>query len=265
MTGPTGTGSLGAYIDANAAAGVQTIINLKDVVVSGTLNHPYSTFSGSPSTYGLTKTCVNPSTGQACASDADYTAYVASIAKTHAGLWGYYVADEPNTNNDACTGDIPAIQTIINAIRTVDTTHPILAVYAWWTMLSQADATAQLGCLTDSAGKLYAAIDYYPFSGNPPTGSENAQYARWVAGATAANGARGVIGGGVIGQALSSADGETFPTLAQMTAQKTDFNAAKIPNGIYGLYDYPDIIQAPGSDPTSVATKRSETGAVLSL
>ncbi len=252
-TAPTGTGSLGSYIDTNAAAGVQTILSLKDVVVSGTLNHPYSTFSGSPSTYGLTKTCVNPSTGKACASDADYTEYVASVAKTHSGLWGYYVADEPNENGNACTGDIPAIQTIINAIRTVDTTHPILAVYAWWTMASQSDATTQLGCLTDSAGKLYASIDYYPFPGAP----ENSQFAQWVAGATKANTSKGVLGGGLMAQALSSPDGSVFPTLAQMQSQKSDFLAANIPNGVYGLYDYPDIIAAPGSDPTSVSTKRS--------
>jgi hypothetical protein len=260
VTGPTGSGSLGSYIDSNYAAGVQTVLSLKDVVVSGSLNHPYSTFSSQPGTYGLTKTCVNPTTNAACTSDDDYIKYIASVAKTHTGLWGYYIGDEPNTNNDACTGDVPALQNMIADIRAQDTTHPIMIVLGWWPETSQADANAQVGCWTDSARNLYVGIDYYPFDNGA---AENPQYAQWEAAAVKANAGKGVAGGVLIGDALSSPDNAIFPTLAQMKSQKTDFNAANIPNGIYGLYDYPDIIAAPVSDPTSVATKRSEVTTVL--
>jgi hypothetical protein len=262
VTGPTGSGSLGSYIDTNYAAGVQTVLSLKDVVVSGSLNHPYSTFSSQPGTYGLTKTCVNPSTNAACTSDDDYIKYIASVAKTHTGLWGYYIGDEPNTNNDTCTGDVPALQKMIADIRSQDTTHAILIVLGWWPETSQADANAQVGCWTDSARNLYVGIDYYPFDNSEP---ENPQYAQWEAAAVKANAGKGVVGGVLFGDALSSPDNAIFPTLAQMESQKSDFNAANIPNGIYGLYSYPDIIAAPGFDPTSVATKRSRTQTVLAM
>ncbi len=259
-SGPTGSGSLGSYIDSNYATGVQTVLNLKDVVQSGSLNHPYSTFSSDPSTYGLTKTCVNPSTKAACTTDDDYIKYIASVAKTHTGLWGYYIGDEPNTNNDTCTGDVPALQNMIADIRSQDTTHPIMIVLGWWPETSQADAIAQVGCWTDSSHNLYVGIDYYPFANSV---AENPQFAQWEAAAVTADAAKGVAGGVLIGDALSSPDKAIFPTLSQLESQKTDFKAANIPNGIYGLYDYPDILAAPGSDPTSVATKRSEVTTVL--
>ncbi|MGP6191616.1 MAG: hypothetical protein ACLPSH_16435, partial [Vulcanimicrobiaceae bacterium] len=87
----------------------------------------------------------------------------------------------------------------------------------------------------------------------------------WEAAAVKADAAKGVAGGVLIGEALSSPDNAIFPTLSQLESQKSDFNAAKIPNGIYGLYSYPDINAAPGYDSTSVATKRSRTQTVLAL
>ncbi|MGP6158319.1 MAG: hypothetical protein ACLPYS_12580 [Vulcanimicrobiaceae bacterium] len=229
---------------------------------SGSLNHPYSTFSSDPSTYGLTKTCINPSTNAACTTDDDYIKYIASVAKTHTGLWGYYIGDEPNTNNDTCTGDVPALQNMIADIRSQDTTHAIMIALGWWPEVSQADAIAQVGCWTDSAHNLYVGIDYYPFDNGE---AENPQYAQWEAAAVTANAGKGVVGGVLIGEALSSPDNAVFPTLSQMESEKADFLAANIPNGVYGLYSHPDINAAPGSDSTSVATKRSRTQTVLAL
>jgi hypothetical protein len=126
--------------------------------------------------------------------------------------------------------------------------------------------TAQVGCFTDSANNLVVGIDEYPFVGSPPTGSI-ASYPQWLATAVTANASRGVVGGVYVGQALSN-DPDSGTTvwsgLANMETQKASFLAAGVPNGIYGLFSYYDIISAPTStDPTTVAQKRSDTMTVL--
>ena len=123
--------------------------------------------------------------------------------------------------------------------------------------------TAQIGCFTDSANKLVVGIDYYPFPGVFTSG-----YANWLSNAVAANASKGVIGGVMIGQAQSNdpdAPSLLWPGLANMETEKAAFTGAKVLNGIYGLYDYPDIVSAPDllEDVTPVATKRADVSAVL--
>jgi hypothetical protein len=272
ISGPaSGANSIGTYIDTAYADGLMNVVSLKDIVpslLSGESN-PYSNFTGDTYDYPLTTTCVNPSTGAKCSNDDDYIKYIVSLAKTHAGTWGYYVADEPQTSSngaggassDACTGDVPAINNMIADIRTQDTTHPVMIVEGWWYWTSQADANAQVGCFTDSAHNMVVGIDDYPFPG-----TFSANYATWLAGAVKADASKGVTGGVAIGQALSNdpnAPSITWPGLANMETEKAAFEAANVPNLIYGLYDYPDIISNPSQDSTSVATKRSNTAAVL--
>jgi hypothetical protein len=268
----TGADSFGSEIDTAHADGLAFIVSLKDIVPSlqSGETHPYSYFSGSPSTYPLTVTCVNPSTNVTCQNDDDYIEYIASLAEAHAGTWGYYVADEPQTgpaNGSAgwngCTGDVSAINKIIADIRTQDTTHPVMIVLGWWYSESQSDMIAQVGCFTDSAKKMVVGIDYYPFPG-----AFSSNYSTWLAGAVSADASKGVIGGVYIAQALSNDPNNpsvVWPGLSNMEAQKAAFAAANIPNGIYGLYDYPDIISTPNPsrDNTPVTTKRADVTQVL--
>jgi hypothetical protein len=270
----SGAQSLGTEIDTARADGLAFIVSVKDIVPSlqSGEQHPYSYYAGAPGAYPLTTTCVNPSTGAQCANDDDYIEYIASLAKSHAGTWGYYVADEPQTGPangsagwDGCTGDVPAIDNIIADIRTQDAIHPVMIVLGWWYSQSQADMTAQAGCFTDSAKKIVIGIDYYPWATG---GIYSSEYVDWLANAVTADAADGVIGGVYIGQAESNDPGNpsaTWAGLSDMTRQKQDFMAAHVPNGIYGLYDYPDIISTPNpnGDNTPVATKRADVMQVL--
>ena len=268
---PPGSGNLGidVYISHGLADGIADILNVKQIgppMLTGATT-PYATMAADAFDYPLTVTCVNPQTLAACANNDDYMKYVANLVKGYPGLWGYYVADEPQTGPnggpwDGCTGDVAAVNQMISDIRTQDTVHPIMIVLGWWYSASQADTTAQVGCFTDSAKKLYVGIDYYPYPG-----ALSSTYSTWLAAAVSANASKGVIGSIEVGQAQSNdpwAPTLVWPGLANMETQKAAFLSANIPNGIYGLYAYFDIISTPTStDPTTVAQKLSNTETVL--
>ena len=262
---PGSANSLGAYIDASYANGVKQIIQLSDLTgITNNSAYPAVTFSelkSDPIDYPWFTTCVNLATKAACANMDDVIKYVTSLTMMHAGTWGYYVGDEPATNGDTCTGDVPAINKAIADIRTQDTTHPIMIVLGWWNAKSQADMTAQVGCFNDPSKNLVVGIDYYPFSKKEQL---SANYPNWEAGAVTANASKGVVGGVEIGDGFSSPNNGVWPGLMNMESQKADYNNAHIPNGSYGIFSWYNIVSAPtNSDPTPVSTKESNVTAVL--
>jgi hypothetical protein len=139
------------YLSHAAGDGVRVIV---------ALNSLYNTTDIHGTFPDLSATCPSP-----CTTAAEFAAYVAGLAKSNSGTWGYYIGDEtqPSPQSEAGTA------AIYDAVKAVDPAHPTLFVGSEGFSTDLATLTNLLQPFAPYADVL--AVDHYSIGAGDLTGA----------------------------------------------------------------------------------------------